>query len=1092
MLRSFEQLTSARKISLATVFLDVRSAFHCLLREHAFGNCDSFSPTLRSVLQQEGLDPDMLTKEIRKHAAAFTDHIDAQTARVIQDAHQQTWFVCPQSPATFVTHRGSRPGSPLADLAYNALMCDLLKTLQQKLRDIPHILEASLLLGLHAPVLAWVDDVALMVPCRDASALDSTLEQVMTCTHAIFESYGLRLNCAKGKTEAIVFYRGPEAASLRRTRFIDDFGLLPVPGRDPLRFVSQYTHLGLTIAQSGDVAQDVCAKIGKAGTAFRMMNKTIFGNRRLPVSTRLRLLESLVLPIVFYGAGSWPTLAPRLFQTLDAAIVKWQRRIIGNGFWSPSMQSDAELRDSWKLPCLALRLMKHRLLFLIQMHRYAPHEVWDVVTAADEICSTSWLSAVRPAIAWFAAMNGVHDLPFSTSSDILSWLSNLPSTAPKMIRRAILRQILQEHTAHMVLCAHRELKTTCIQHGVQFDEVQYDTIQSSTVFSCSQCCMSFTTIQGLNAHRWRQHQSISEERSFVYSSTCLCCGKCFWTSQRLQQHLRYSRRHQHGCFWWHKQHIEPKTTSEPIRLPELYKGRFRLPWIPAHGPAQDTILPLWEQRQQRLWHQWQTEWRNEGFPEDLPPEFCQIVHDRLRSITIQWTLAPAPGDALAFAWCDYIDSFDATDHSQYLLALWSFGIWGRTGVYDLIAEVEDPDLQSEIEKQYLMLLDDLPISALLDRLERLHRFVPPAIPVTPLEVTLDRRQARASEPLDDLFNSLHTGLHPFVSASVQSWPDLGPIPVCRRSDGSLVCYIVHLFSGRRRPRDCHFWVQALQSAYFAASAIEVVLLSLDTAVCGHHGNLLEGDGLRVLQKMIGLGLITASLSGPPCETWSAARHLPPPLSSTRRWPRPLRSATRPWGLAQLSLRELEQLHTGSALMLSNVKIEVGIVLQGGAAIQEHPSPHSNEDYASIWRTSLQQTFCYAAPGCQRLQFQQWRFGADAVKPTTLRLMGLPPMAKHFHGLALDHAVRPQGLLAGVDASTGQFHTARAKEYPDHLCMAMVDTLFAGLAQRRRRQGIVIRDLSQLGERDFCWLDTVVDASSRCVQDHFFPDYQPFR
>lgn len=186
----------------------------------------------------------------------------------------------------------------------------------------------------------------------------------------------------------------------------------------------------------------------------------------------------------------------------------------------------------------------------------------------------------------------------------------------------------------------------------------------------------------------------------------------------------------------------------------------------------------------------------------------------------------------------------------------------------------------------------------------------------------------------------------------------------------------------------------------------------------------------------------------------------------------------------LSLRELCQLDTGSALMLSNIKSEVSIAVQGGASMMEHPAPHSNEEYASTWRTSLQQTFCESAPGSQKLNFQQWKFGADVIKPTTLRLMGLPHMAMHFHALAQPDAKRPSCQLAGVDAIDGKFKTARDKEYPAHLCKAMIDTLLAGLAIRVRRQVFAERDLSQLEERDFAWLQAVTEASKRAVKANF--------
>ena len=179
-------------------------------------------------------------------------------------------------------------------------------------------------------------------------------------------------------------------------------------------------------------------------------------------------------------------------------------------------------------------------------------------------------------------------------------------------------------------------------------------------------------------------------------------------------------------------------------------------------------------------------------------------------------------------------------------------------------------------------------------------------------------------------------------------------------------------------------------------------------------------------------------------------------------------------------------------MLSNVKIELHIVLRGGAAIMEHPSQHSEADYASVWRTSLQRVLCGRAPGFHLLHFQQWRFGADAIKPTTLRVMGLPHSAKTFHAEAYSNVTKPCATLEGIDPLTGLFKTARAKEYPSGLCRALVITLLKGLAERRRRCGVQCLDFSLLKERDANWLRTVAAASQHCTAATFMPDYQPVR
>ena len=238
-----------------------------------------------------------------------------------------------------------------------------------------------------------------------------------------------------------------------------------------------------------------------------------------------------------------------------------------------------------------------------------------------------------------------------------------------------------------------------------------------------------------------------------------------------------------------------------------------------------------------------------------------------------------------------------------------------------------------------------------------------------------------------------------------------------------------------------------------------------TAVGGEHCNLLDGPGLASLHRIASAGLVAGNLSGPPCETWSAARNLQPPPDLQERWPRPLRSAQRACGLAYLTQRELQQLATGSALMLSNLKIEITVVLNGGASLLEHPDIPECPEYASVWRTPIQSRLCQAAPGHQRLHIQQWKYGAKAIKPTLIRAMGLPASAAVLHGQALPDVVKPVQQLSGRDEMTGQFRTACAKEYPEGLCKALVITLFKGLARRRHVEGLPPCPCSESGTKN---------------------------
>ena len=332
------------------------------------------------------------------------------------------------------------------------------------------------------------------------------------------------------------------------------------------------------------------------------------------------------------------------------------------------------------------------------------------------------------------------------------------------------------------------------------------------VFSCSTCSKRFSTIQGLTAHRWKLHGHISEERRFVYTGVCEGCRKCFWTSQRLQQHLRYSKRKANGCYWWVSQHLDPLEQPEPVLLPDIYRGQHRLPCVAVAGPSLQEVSTRWSRQHHREWAIWQEEWRHQGFPQELSETLCDAVLEAISTATLTWCSSPT--DDLTWIWCEIVEAYNQDDvqHSQ---AIWAFALWGRTAMYDIIDQVEDIDQKLLIEEQYMQFIYELPVASLLDRLERLHRAAPPHVPMPEApSVHRDQRRPRASEPFHSAYdNSAQLLIGPITDPEVLSWPAQKGVPVCELPDGRRVLIFFYLFSGRRRQGDCHEWATQLVSQY---------------------------------------------------------------------------------------------------------------------------------------------------------------------------------------------------------------------------------------------------------------------------------------
>ena len=311
-------------MSSGVLFIDVKAAFHSMLREHTFGGHSDLTDVLLHQLTKEGMCARDLNATIHAASSAFCQTAPPGLVQMMQDMHSHTWFTLSQHDEVYQTHRGSRPGSPLADLAYNSMMQAVLERLQDRLQEIPQLQTAKATIGLDCPPLAWVDDVAIPFVAQSVTELDSTALMIMDITAKVFQEFGLSLNTESGKTEAVIQYRGQGSGPKIEATFVENFGnLVSDTSGTRLRIVTDYNYLGTTFAQTAQVGHEIATRIGKAKFAFRQMRKAIFCNRRLPVSTRITLLNSLVVSIVLHGAGNWPLLSTAQFNKLAHVVTGW-------------------------------------------------------------------------------------------------------------------------------------------------------------------------------------------------------------------------------------------------------------------------------------------------------------------------------------------------------------------------------------------------------------------------------------------------------------------------------------------------------------------------------------------------------------------------------------------------------------------------------------------------------------------------------------------------------------------------------------------------------------------------------------------------
>ena len=265
----------------------------------------------------------------------------------------------------------------------------------------------------------------------------------------------------------------------------------------------------------------------------------------------------------------------------------------------------------------------------------------------------------------------------------------------------------------------------------------------------------------------------------------------------------------------------------------------------------------------------------------------------------------------------------------------------------------------------------------------------------------------------------------------------------------------------------------------------VRVLSVDTAV-NDVFNVHDPKLWHFLLDVAAAGRVLGLLLGPPCETWTSARHHQQldEHGHAVRGPRPLRAASELWGMAHLTISELAQVYTGNCLLLKGLLLACVTTFNGGATFLEHPAVPYDETFPSIWRTGLIKLLLRFSHGpFRKTTIEQWKYGAPSVKPTTL-LYSNADLTGALELCRLRGLVRPAVQLIGKNKE-GQYHTAAAKEYPAALNRSFAEalrSLFSSLVARAHAPG----DIEHYG------LELAQLAASTEYGGAMQPDYQPDR
>ena len=638
-------------------------------------------------------------------------------------------------------------------------------------------------------------------------------------------------------------------------------------------------------------------------------------------------------------------------------------------------------------------LATDRLLYAQRLWEHGPSDLQHLLHREQALCQTSWIAGLLADLEWMRKLEPEATTPVDPD-DLTAlfdyWQSGTPEWQ-KRVKGAFRRFQKQEQMMQQMHRFHGQIVKT-LHTCATFRDLPFDQNDEDEGHKCF-CGRCFTTPQGLATHKRKAHQIGSLERHLIDGPTCPSCLKFFWSRQRLYQHLSYIPRQTkvNKCF----QDLQKRGFRVLEELTPVYagqpKGLHRTEALQALGPhmqpkdSRSNELLLAKQKlaqvEATIFHI-----RTPDDAEEQKTAYWQC----LNAVTVGWfqRFCDAGFDSsiisqLPDAWLDVAATADP-GYPEWLESVY-IG-WGERCLEDVIAQFEDDEAESLVDNAFADFIFDFPRMQALSEAAFLRQKIgrldaeqgslfPHRLPKFGTANAKERAQTALHIP--SLFEQQDAWLEKVRAIRFDTIPDVTSIPSSVESQTTLPLFlVVHLFSGRRRATDIHAKLE--EFAYGKGYRVQV--LSLDTAVSIFYGNLQATHATwKFLTTLYKAGRVSATILGSPCETFSAARHHQPddavPDEVKRRWPRPLRSATRFFGLSGLTTRELRQAEQGSEFFLQGIIVAAWTLQHGGVYLSEHPWKPEDESKVSIWTPPWVQLLLQL-PNVRLHRVCQWRWARE--------------------------------------------------------------------------------------------------------------------
>ena len=575
--RTNARIAYSSKTPHALIFLDVRTAYHHLIRQTVTGTTPANADELHAIQEKARLAGKSLSharEKIFQEGHLKNTEASPFLQSNIREANADTWTWI--AGRTIHTTRGSRPGSPLADICFMTSMQEVAEGLEDFLGRLPKLSLKIAQLNIDGSPIFWADDIVIQLVAGTNEELLDLVPEVASFTHELFESRGFDINYGRSKTEVLLTLCG-ENASLHRRALLREAapscGFSVKNQQLQLRVEATYKHLGCQQEAGGALNCEISRRISLAWSAFRGLRRLLCGST-LSCSTRLRLLHVLIFTKLFYGSGTWYVLPQKTMLRIAKCYIGLVRCVTKQVFVKGKQEkimSNDELLAQYNLPDVRTILARERLLYAYRAWHHGGQALWKALDQEHAICHDSWMHGLLADLKWIREVLGPtfgHDFNETTKSwDVLP-----KSRWKSAVNTAVRRHLLQEQIAWKLF------------KGSLSDAVEEQNLDDGWMCFCA---ATFSTKRALRTHQTTKHHNRTIESKFTAGTICPCCLLQFWTRGRLMQHLRYIGRagtlnRCYNFLYVHQYQADPEGTEEATILP--MKGLRRRDAIRCEGP----------------------------------------------------------------------------------------------------------------------------------------------------------------------------------------------------------------------------------------------------------------------------------------------------------------------------------------------------------------------------------------------------------------------------------------------------------------------------------------------------------------------------